>query len=374
MKPLSRQYLIKNSHELVTPALVVFPEIIEMNIKRMIKMCSDPLKLRPHVKTYKMAEVVKLQLNHGIKKFKAATFAESEMVAEAGGQDILLAYHIVGPNIQRAVNFVKKYPDVNFMVIADHIESISQLNKAMVEAGETIEVLLDIDTGLHRTGVEPGDQAFNLYKQIDNSQGVKAGGFHVYDGHLHQSDRKDRAVAVHRAFQKVSLLRDELVNAGLKVPRLVCGGTATFPIYAEMNDPFVEYSPGTCIFHDVGYGTKFPDLHFTPAAVILTRVISLPGQGLVTLDLGCKAVASDPLMTNRVVFPQLPDAELVLQNEEHLVIKTTQASQLKPSNELIGIPWHICPTTALNKEVGVVQNNYVQEFWKVVARDRTLNI
>ena len=96
-----------------------------------------------------------------------------------------------------------------------------------------------------------------------------------------------------------------------------------------MNDPFVEYSPGTCIFHDVGYDTIFPDLHFTPAAVILTRVISLPGQGLVTLDLGCKAVASDPLMTNRVVFPQLPDAELVLQNEEHLVIKTTRASKLK---------------------------------------------
>ena len=83
MKPLSRQYLIKNSHLLVTPALVVFPEIIEMNIKQMVKMSSDPLKLRPHVKTYKMAEVVKLQLNHGIKKFKAATFAESEMVAEA---------------------------------------------------------------------------------------------------------------------------------------------------------------------------------------------------------------------------------------------------------------------------------------------------
>ena len=76
MKPLSRQYLIKNSHLLVTPALVVFPEIIEMNIKQMVKMSSDPLKLRPHVKTYKMAEVVKLQLNHGIKKFKAATFAQ----------------------------------------------------------------------------------------------------------------------------------------------------------------------------------------------------------------------------------------------------------------------------------------------------------
>ena len=144
MKPLSRQYLIKNSHLLETPALVLFPEIIEMNIKQMGKMSSDPLKLRPHVKTYKMAEVVKLQLNHGIKKFKAATFAESEMVAEAGAQDILLAYHIVGPNIKRAVNFVKKYPDVNFMVIADHIESISELNNAMVKAGETIEVLLDL--------------------------------------------------------------------------------------------------------------------------------------------------------------------------------------------------------------------------------------
>ena len=107
MKPLSRQYLIKNSHLLVTPALVVFPEIIEMNIKQMVKMSSDPLKLRPHVKTYKMAEVVKLQLNHGIKKFKAATFAESEMVAEAGAQDILLLslIHISEPTRHAEISY-----------------------------------------------------------------------------------------------------------------------------------------------------------------------------------------------------------------------------------------------------------------------------
>ena len=139
-------------------------------------------------------------------------------------------------------------------------------------------------------------------------------------------------------WKPAAAFRDELVAAGLSVPRIVAGGTASFPIFAEIDDPAIELSPGTIVFHDWGYGDTFPDLQFTPAALLLTRVISRPTADRVTLDLGYKAVASDPPAGNRVRFPDLPDAKAVLQNEEHLVIETSQAERFQPGDELLAIP------------------------------------
>ena len=145
----------------------------------------------------------------------------------------------------------------------------------------------------------------------------------------------------------MTALRNELERTGLAVPRIVCGGTGSFPIYAEKNDPAIELSPGTCIFNDAGYSEAFPDLVFKPATAILTRVISRPTADRITLDLGYKAVASDPPAGKRVILPDLPDAEQVLQNEEHLVLRTPRAGEFQPGDELYAIPRHICPSVAL---------------------------
>ena len=155
---------------------------------------------------------------------------------------------------------------------------------------------------------------------------------------------------------------------------MVAGGSGSFPVYAEIDDPTIELSPGTTTFFDRGYGQMFPDLDFTPAARILTRVISCPTSETVTLDLGYKACASDPPAGRRLMFPQLPDAEEILQNEEHLVLKTDQASTLRPGDWLLAIPRHICPTTALHQQVYVVAGNRLQETWPVAARDRKLTV
>jgi D-serine deaminase-like pyridoxal phosphate-dependent protein len=173
--------------------------------------------------------------------------------------------------------------------------------------------------------------------------------------------------------QTVSL-RDELVAAGLPVPRIVAAGTGTFPIFAQKEDSTLELSPGTTVFHDIGYGRAFPDMDFTPATVLLTRVISLPGENRVTLDLGYKACASDPPAGDRLTFPNLPDAREVLQNEEHLVIETSEASRFEPGDELIAIPRHICPTTAMHKQVFVIKDHALATTWNVIARDRCLSI
>ncbi len=172
----------------------------------------------------------------------------------------------------------------------------------------------------------------------------------------------------------VIAFRDDLEKAGHPVPRLVAGGTGSFPIFAQKDDPALELSPGTCVFHDAGYGGNFPDLNFTPAAVLLTRVVSRPTPNRVTLDLGYKAVASDPPAGKRVIFPELPDAQQVLQNEEHLVLETEQASRFVPGDELLAIPRHVCPTSAMHKEAYLIENGQVAATLPIIARDRKLTV
>lgn len=367
-------YTISETSQLVSPALIVFRDYVEQNLAAMIDIAGSPARLRPHCKTHKMREVTQLELDLGIDKHKAATIAEAEMLAETGVRDIVLAYNIVGPNIARVVEFRQRFPDVDFAVTADHPRALQQLSQAMVAADTDIGVLLDVDTGQHRTGVPVGDDALAIYRSISDLPGLVPAGFHVYDGHQHQKSRAEREAAVLAEFHRVLEFRDRLVKDGLSVPRLVCGGTGSFPIYAEQTDPTIELSPGTCAFWDANYHTSFPDLKFTPAAVLLTRVISRPTPDRITLDLGYKAVASDPPMGKRLFVPALPDAIQVLQNEEHLVLQTDQAERFQPGDELIAIPWHVCPTSALHKSVYVVENGQVTETWDVVARDRCLTI
>jgi D-serine deaminase-like pyridoxal phosphate-dependent protein len=371
---MDRRYRIEDTSRIVSPGIVLFREILEENLDKMIAIAGDPARLRPHCKTHKMREVTLLELSRGISKHKAATFAEAEMLADAGVKDIFLAYNLVGPNVRRAVRFVEKFADVIFSVTADHARPIAELSEAMTQSRASIEVLLDIDTGLHRTGVAVGREAKALYRQIAESPGLKPGGLHVYDGQHHQPSPDERRTAVESDWAGIIQFRDELQNDHLPIPRLVAGGTASFPIYAAKDDPTIELSPGTCVFNDAGYGSRYADMNFMPAALLLTRVISRPTSNRVTLDLGYKAIASDPPAGSRAVFPDLPDAKQVLQNEEHLVLETERAREFAPGDELLAIPWHICPTSALHKEVAIIAGGNLIERWAVTARDRQLTI
>ena len=370
----TERYRIQDASEIFTPALIVFPELVEQNLDAMVRIAGRPDRLRPHCKTHKIAEIIQLELAKGIAKHKCATLAEAEMLARAGVCDIFLAYNLVGPNIPRAVRLLQTYPGANLAVTADHAQPAAALGEAMHHARLSVDVLLDIDTGMHRTGMAIGPEAIALYQQIARTPGLRPGGLHVYDGQNHQTAVAERAAAVHAAWDRVVPFRDELVAAGLPVPRIVAGGTGTFPVYAAIDDPTLELSPGTTVFYDAGYTFAFPDLLFQIAAVLLTRVISRPSRDRLTLDLGYKACASDPPAGRRLVFPDLPDAEQVLQNEEHLVLKTPQANRFQPGDELIAIPRHICPTTALHKQVYVVSGGQLVGRWDVAARDRCLTI
>jgi D-serine deaminase-like pyridoxal phosphate-dependent protein len=359
--------------------MIVFRDVMERNLRRMIATARDVRRLRPHCKTHKMAAVTKIELGLGITKHKCATFAEAEMLADAGVRDIFLAYNLVGPNIGRAVQFVEKYPDVKFAVTADDEAMIDALSAALKEPrgrspSASIGVLLDLDTGLHRTGVSDPARAAALYRRIHESQGLQPLGFHVYDGHNHQTPLDERRPAVLAGWDQTRKLRDDFIARGWPVTKIVCGGTGSFPIFAELDDPAIELSPGTCVFHDTGYSAAFPEMDYEPAVMLLTRVISRPTPDRLTCDLGNKAVASDPPKGQRVDFPDLPDARQVIHNEEHLVLETPNAARYRPGDALLAIPRHVCPTSALYKWVYVAEGDRVVDRWEVTSRDRQLTI
>ena len=149
---MSALYTIANPDDVLSPGLVVFEEILRENVARMIEIAGDAGRLRPHCKTHKMIDITRLEVGMGIVKHKCATFAEAEMLALGGARDVFLAYNVVGPNVERAVRYRQRFPEVRFSVAADHPEPVDALNDALAHAGERVNVFVDIDTGLRRTG------------------------------------------------------------------------------------------------------------------------------------------------------------------------------------------------------------------------------
>ena len=268
-------YRLANAHEVTSPALLIYPARVEENIRRMIAIAGGASRLRPHMKTHKLAEIIRLQLALGLTKFKCSTIAECEMVAGCGAPDVLLAYPPIGPNIDRMLELVKFFPGTAFSALADDAAALRALSQKFADGGLTLEVFLDLDCGMHRTGIEPGPAAIELYRLLATLPGIKPGGLHVYDGHIHDHDLAARTAVCEAAYAPAEALRQQLLQAGLPVPRVIAGGTPTFPIHAKRPD--VECSPGTCVLWDAGYSHMVPDLDFLPAALLLTRVVSKPG-------------------------------------------------------------------------------------------------
>ncbi len=364
------EFEISNVEEVDSPALLIYPDRVIANIRRMLAIAGSPQKLCPHVKTHKMAEVIQLQMAVGITRFKCATIAEAEMVAACGARDVLLAHQPVGPKLLRLLQLMRTFPETKFSAIADDADMVGEASRAARAAGMQLTLLLDIDCGMKRTGIPPGPEAFELYRLLAGQAGLNAGGLHVYDGHIDSSDVKERERQCDAAFAPAAALRDQLVKAGLPVPRMVAGGTPTCPIHARRDD--VECSPGTCVLWDAGYGTSCGETGFAYSALVLARVVSKPAGNRLCLDLGHKAIAAEKPHP-RVIFLNLPDAKAVMHSEEHLVVETPQADSVQLGAAVYGVPRHVCPTVALHAEAVVVREGRATERWPVTARQRRLS-
>jgi D-serine deaminase-like pyridoxal phosphate-dependent protein len=224
---------------------------------------------------------------------------------------------------------------------------------------------------MNRTGIEPGPEAIRLYRLMCARPGIRAGGLHVYDGHIHDHDLAERTRVCDAEFEPVQAMIDALRKAGAPVPAVVVGGTPTFPVLARRAD--VELSPGTTLLWDYGYSSSFPDLDFLHAAVLVTRVVSKPAGRRVCLDLGTKALASE-MPQPRVSLLGLSAYTIVAHNEEHLVIETPDADRCRPGDVFYGIPVHICPTVARYETASVVDGGRCIGEWQVAARNRRITI
>jgi len=367
-------YAVESPEQIDSPALLVYPERIRQNIATMIRMAGSPKRLRPHVKTHKMAEVVKMQLEQGIRQFKCATIAEAEMLADAGAQDILLAYQLPYTKVMRLMQLVKQYPEIRFASLVDNLGSARLLSEYFSEEELMAEVWIDVDNGMHRTGHAVDAGLLSLYKQLMKLPHVLCRGFHIYDGHLHAQDFSERRHACDAAFAPVKAMLKEIANEHLPHPAVIAGGTPTFPAHALR--PEVVCSPGTCLLWDEGYRQQLPEQAFDIAALLLTRIISKPVPGLITIDLGHKAVAAENPLSKRVAFLNLQNYELVSQSEEHLVIKISVEDwqRHRIGDVLYAVPYHICPTVALYDEASVIIGGQETERWKIPARRRRITV
>ncbi len=376
--PRNDWWQIENADDIPTPTLLLYPDRIDSNLDKMIAWTQDVTRLRPHVKTHKLPEIIAMKRAKGIDKFKTSTIAESEMVAMAGGRDVLQAMQPVGYNFHRLLQLVDKYPKTQFSALVDDPLHLQWMHSEAKKQSKTIRLFVDINVGMNRTGIAVGEGANALYRQLcqlsaQPHPSITVGGLHAYDGHLHTPDDAALVSMATQAFDKVWAFRDALQHQGFEVPKVVASGTPTSPILGSLADGSVEISAGTTVLWDFGQQDMCPNMSFLNAAVLLMRVVSRPTANRLCIDLGHKAVASE-FPQPRVRILGLEEAQFVMHSEEHLVVETPRSQEYPVGTILYGIPRHICPTVALHSHVWSVRDHRAVEAWRVTARDRILTI
>ena len=364
-------FRLQDSSLVDSPALVIFPDRVQKNIKILVSMIDDVSRLRPHIKTNKSKEACQLIIEAGIDKFKCATIAEAEMLGVCGAKDVLLAYQPVGPKLNRFCDLIREYPATKFSCLMDNFAVAKQMNSFFYLQGIRLPVYLDLNVGMNRTGITPGTEAINLYNDFYDASGIHPVGLHVYDGHIRNIDFDRRIVECNNAFQPVLAIRNALLEKMLPEPIIIAGGTPTFSIHCKREK--VECSPGTFIYWDKGYQDLCQEQAFVPAAMVMTRVVSKPSANILCLDLGHKSIASEGELSRRVHFLNDPGLRPVGHSEEHLVVELSPGHSYNVGDIFYGLPFHICPTVALYERALIAENGTITGEWKNIARDRKIN-
>lgn len=364
-------YEIKNIERVDSPSIAIYLEHLKFNVDQMISMLHGQTdRLMPHIKTNKMPRVMKLLLESGISKFKASTISEAEIAAEAGAEIVVIAHQLVGPKVDRFLRLIEHFPHTEFSTLVDNVDSAELLNQKAEEKELIANIYIDINNGMNRSGIPIGPALDELIDYLKICKSLKFKGLHAYDGHLRDSDFETRNQKIEQGVMDVVVYFDAL-RIDHPQAQLICGGTPSFTSHLLQENRIT--SPGTCVLWDWGYGEKLTEQHFKHAAILVTRVISKPKEGIITVDLGHKSVASENPIDKRVKFLNLNDYELLSQSEEHGVIKVKDWENHKVGDVLYGVPYHICPTINLHDDVAVIENREQVDTWQITARKRRLN-
>ena len=363
-------YKVGDPDALETPAMLVFEAQLNHNIQALCELAGGARNLMVHVKTHKSEAVTRKQIEAGISAFKCATLKELEMVLAAGAAEAVLAYPMVQAcKVERFAELTAAHPQAQVCTLVSAPLHLQLLSRAAAGRDQVLEVMLDLDVGMHRTGIGPGEEALELYRAASTDQYLEAVGFHLYDGHEHRAEPEERQAAAQRQIDAALAFKEELQGAGLEVPQIVAGNTFSFPYYARAEG--MRGSPGTCVYWDAGYGATMKDAPFRWAALVLNQVVDrYPRQQTITTDLGSKAIPADLPPEIRAHLLGKSDARLVLQNEEHGVF-SWPGELPEVGTYLLAVPGHVCPTAIRYPGSYVIDAaGEVIDYYPHTARDR----
>ena len=363
-------YKVGDPDGLETPAMLVFEAQLDHNIEALCELAGGGENLMVHVKTHKSEAVTRKQIEAGISAFKCATLKELEMVLAAGAAEAVLAYPMVQAcKVKRFAELAAAHPRARVSTLVSARLHLRELSRVAAARKQVLKVMLDLDVGMHRTGIGPGEEAVELYQAASADQYLEAVGFHLYDGHEHRTDPQERQEAAQGQIDAARAFKRRLLGAGLAVPQIVAGNTFSFPYYARSEG--MRGSPGTCVYWDWDYGAAMKDMPFRWAALVLNQVVDrYPQQETVTTDLGSKAVPADLPLERRAHLLGKEDARLVLQNEEHGVF-SWPGELPEVGTYLLAVPGHVCPTAIRYPGSYVIDAaGDVADYYPHTARDR----
>ena len=354
-----------------TPALLVNLDRLRANLDRMAQLARNAdLKLRPHTKTHKTVEIAKMQLEAGASGITVAKLGEAEVMADAGIDDILIAHEIVGgAKIERLVQLAKR---VRIAVGVDSLEAASPLSMMFAQQGIRLRVLVEVDIGLHRCGIQP-DSAVDFVRSINALPGLNLVGLFAYPGHVYAATSENEVAGI--AAYECRVMGDLAQHVAhlASVADWVSGGsTPTAPHY-HPECGLTEMRPGTYVFNDRTQLDRWSAKPNDCALTVLATVVSTPEPGRAVLDAGSKALASDLALSSpgHGMLREDNAAVVVRLNEEHGFLDLSQSQlNLRVGDKVEVIPNHCCTTTNLYDELLAVTGAEVADTWRIAARGK----
>jgi D-serine deaminase-like pyridoxal phosphate-dependent protein len=345
-----------------SPQLLLDLDIIDANLKRMFDGGKERgVNVRTHFKSLKCGGLARYIQARGGSTFLAAKLNEAEVLADAGITDILIANQIVGPHkMQRVADLAKR---VQLRLCVDQAENVDQLSQAMNAAGATLGILIEIDIGMARCGIPPGEAAVPLAQRIAKSPGLRFDGLQGYDGHLQLlDDAKEKRAKCLQGLEQLVGTRRFIEKAGIAVPIVTGAGTGTWEFVAGFPG-VTEIQPGSFVLMDSIYHTVRPE--FGCALSILATVLSVRPKWY-NLDAGSKAISKDfgmPLIRGK------PEEKVSRLSEEHTKVECDPVP-VKVGDRREVIPAHCCATMNLHRQCIGVRKGKVEAVWPIEASGR----
>ncbi|MCJ1960976.1 DSD1 family PLP-dependent enzyme [Novosphingobium mangrovi (ex Hu et al. 2023)] len=361
--------------QLRTPALVLDADLFETNLADMARRAADAgIALRPHAKTHKCAKIAKRQVGLGALGLCCAKLGEAEALADEGLSGLLITSPLVTPDsFARLIALSRKAPDTR--CVCDNPQVALAMAEAAAAAGTTLEVLVDLDVGLQRSGARTVADAVELARVIAGHPSLRLGGIQGYAGHaMHIAGARARTAELEQVSGKVAALRDALSALDLPPAIITGGGTGSVDIDAALGI-FTELQVGSYVFMDREYDDVWTSQGeappFAAALTLWTTVTSANQSGHCTLDAGCKALATEAGMP-RVLdgAPRGARYEFFGDEQGKLVYADAGLAPCRPGDVVRLQPPHCDPTVNLHDWIHVVRGDRIVDIWPLVARGR----